>query len=194
LGRLEDLVAGIDVGLGRGDDDVRIGPLSVDDPPAALQPHRDLALRIRPTRNRVDRVELQNGTALDDRLDRLEGRVHRPAAAGGPDLLLAIEGEYQVGTGDLPGLGADAQRDQLDTLVGGVQGRVRDKRLQVFVEDLMFLVGEIFEAGKAALRSSSEPMTTPNSCSRVRNAFRPECLPRTIRLAFQPTSSARMIS
>ena len=43
---VHDLVAGIDVGLGRSNHDVSICTLPIDDTPTLLETHRDLALRI----------------------------------------------------------------------------------------------------------------------------------------------------
>ena len=49
-------IQGIDVGLGRGNDDVGIGTLSVDDAAILFQTHRHLALRVRAAGNVVHRI------------------------------------------------------------------------------------------------------------------------------------------
>ncbi|MNT60831.1 hypothetical protein D3C72_1984380 [compost metagenome] len=57
-----------------------------------------------------------------------------------------------------------------------------------------FLSARSLKRAKAAFSSPSPARTIPSSSSRERNAARPECLPMTILLAFQPTDSADMIS
>ena len=59
-----ELVQRVDVGLGRGHDDVGVGAHAVDDAPALGQPHRHLALRVGAAGDVVHRVEQQLGAAL----------------------------------------------------------------------------------------------------------------------------------
>src|SRR3990172_5203117 len=78
--RPDQLVQGVEIGLGRGDDDVRVRPVAVDDAPALLQAHGDLALRVRAGGDVADGIEQQLAVGADDAVNRLEGRIHRPAA------------------------------------------------------------------------------------------------------------------
>ena len=55
----KQFIDGIDVGLGGGNDNVRIGPLTVHDAPPFLETHGDFPLSISATGNGVDRVEQQ---------------------------------------------------------------------------------------------------------------------------------------
>ncbi|MNN02119.1 hypothetical protein D3C81_1147660 [compost metagenome] len=57
-----------------------------------------------------------------------------------------------------------------------------------------FLSASSLKRAKAVFSSASPGRTMPSSSRRARKALRPECLPMTILLAFQPTSWARMIS
>ena len=70
-------VEGVDIGLGRGHQDVGIGAIAVDDAPTLLQAHGDLALGVGALGDGVDRIQLQAGRGVGDRLDGLEGRIHR---------------------------------------------------------------------------------------------------------------------
>jgi hypothetical protein len=51
------LVQGVDIGLGRGNHDIRVRALSVNDPAVLGQAHGNFALRIRPGGDRVHRVK-----------------------------------------------------------------------------------------------------------------------------------------
>ena len=51
---IDNLVQRIDVGLGRGDDDVGIRTLAVDHPAIFFHPDRDFALRVRAGGNGID--------------------------------------------------------------------------------------------------------------------------------------------
>src|SRR5690554_492482 len=57
-----DQVQGIDIGLGRGNHDVGISAIAVDDAAILLQSYGYLALRVGSLGNGIDRVELQIGT------------------------------------------------------------------------------------------------------------------------------------
>ena len=57
-----------------------------------------------------------------------------------------------------------------------------------------FLSANCLKRAKASFNSASEANSEPNSVIRLLKAFLPECLPKTMRLADQPTSSARIIS
>src|SRR3970040_84712 len=52
--RRNQLVQGIDIGLGRCDNDVGVSSVTVDNAPASFQPHGHFTLRIRPARDVVD--------------------------------------------------------------------------------------------------------------------------------------------
>ena len=70
---------------------------------------------------------------------------------------------------------------------------IGDQRLQVLVEDFMLLVRQLLEAGKGSVQLVAFQCDA-QLLRRERNAARPECLPITILLAFQPTDWADMIS
>ena len=74
-------------------------------------------------------------------------------------------------------------------------GLLRHQRLQVLVEDLGLLVGQVLEAlERLVVAASSLSSSMPSSFRRCLKALRPESLPSTILLVAQPTSSAVMIS
>src|SRR5512134_3904609 len=74
------LVEGVDISLGGGDDDVGVRALAVDDAPVLGEPHRHFALRVGAGGDVVDRVEQELRPAFHDRLDRLERGIHGAAA------------------------------------------------------------------------------------------------------------------
>ena len=76
------LVERIQVGTRRGDDDVGIGAVAVDDAPALGKACSNLALRIGAGGDGVDRVKQKFRAAPDDAFDCLEGRIDRTAATG----------------------------------------------------------------------------------------------------------------
>jgi len=88
---------------------------------------------------------------LHQLLDRLERCIDRttPLRIAGP--LRAIDGEHDARMRHLAGLRRHTQRDQLEVLLGRRDRFLRDQRLQVFVEDLALLVGEVLEAGKGGI-------------------------------------------
>ena len=71
------LVQRMQIGLGRGHDDVGIGALPVDDAPVLRQTHGDFALGIGAAGDVVDRIQQQVGTTVDHRFQRLEGGIDR---------------------------------------------------------------------------------------------------------------------
>ena len=148
LFRFHDLVQRVDIGLGRGDDDIRVGALAIDDAPALFQTHGHLALRVGAGGDVVDRVQQQFGAAVHDRLYRPEGGVHRAAAFAAAFLFLAVHVDGHRGHGGFTGFRTDLQRHQLDPLVAGLNAGVGYQCLQILVVDLVLLVGQFLEAGK----------------------------------------------
>ncbi len=148
LQRRHQPVGGVDVGLGRGDDDVGVGSLAVDDHLVLLQAYRDLALGIGAAGDVVHRVERQFRTGLHQCLDGLEGGIHGSGAGCRDALLLAVDGQHHVGGGRLAGFGADTQRNQLDARLVGLVHGFGDQGLQILVEDFVLLVRQRLEAGK----------------------------------------------
>src|SRR3989338_7718486 len=140
------LVDGIEIGVGRGDDDVGIGAVAVDDAPAAFQAHRDLALRIGAAGDVVDGVQQQLPAAADDTVDGLERRIHRPAAVGDGLLFRTVGRERYRGVRRLAGLGTNLERNQPVMFVLLLQIGLGYERLQIFIEDFVLLVGKILEA------------------------------------------------
>ena len=72
--------------------------------------HLHLALRVGAFGHVVHRVEQQLRAALHHALDRLEGRVHRPAAARLGAVLLAVLGDHHARERLLAGLGVRGER------------------------------------------------------------------------------------
>src|SRR3989338_2703472 len=140
------LVDGVEIGLGRGDDDVGVGAMAVDDAPAAFQTHRDLALRIGAAGDVVDGVQQQLPAAADDAVDGLERRIHRPTAVGAGLLFRTVDRERYRGVRRFASLGTNLERNQPVMLVLLFQIGLGDKRLYIFIEDFMLLVGEVLEA------------------------------------------------
>jgi hypothetical protein len=106
----------------------------------------------------------------------------------------AADRQRHLGARRLAGLRVEAGRHQAVMLGFGVTISSRISAVQVLVEDLMLLVGELLEAREGLVEVLLALDLDPSSCRRARKALRPECLPSTSLLAPQPTSSARMIS
>src|SRR5580765_8412911 len=146
LGLACQLVQRADVGLGRGDHDIGIRADAVDDASALRQAHRHLPLRLSAGGHGVHREEQQLGAALRDRLDRLEGGVDRAVALRLGASLPARFKEGDLCKRLLPHAARLVHGDELPVLLRRVPGLLRDQGLQVLVEDLGFLVGEVLEA------------------------------------------------
>jgi hypothetical protein len=84
--------------------------------------------------------------------------------------------------------------DQLVVLALRGDVLIGNQCLQVFVKDLVLLVGQFLEAGKRGIQRLFAVETIANAARRDLKALRPECLPSTSLFCAQPTSSARMIS
>ena len=78
-------------------------------------------------------------------------RVHRAAAQRGDLLLVAVDRQRDCCIRGLAGLRAYPQRDQLDPLILGLGGGIRDQGLEILVEDLVFLVRQVLEAEKGGV-------------------------------------------
>src|SRR3569623_2457298 len=107
LHRFHLFIEGIDVGLGRGDDDVGVGALAVDDSAALLHSHRHFALRISAAGDGIDRIELQVGAAPHNRFEGLDHGIHRPVALSLHSRFRAVQPQAHLGLGRLAGFRAD---------------------------------------------------------------------------------------
>src|SRR5687768_15615804 len=140
------LVEGADVGLGRSHHDVGVGAHAVHYTPALREAHGHLALRLGAGGHGVYREQQQLGAALGDGLDGLEGGVDGTVALGLGTLLGSILRHHYRGVRPLAHAAALAHGDQLPMLLRRAPGFLRHQRLQVLVEDLGLLVGQVLEA------------------------------------------------
>ena len=187
-------VEGIDIGLGRRHQDVGVGTIAIDDAPGLFQAHGDFALGVGALGDGVDRVQLQAGLRAGNRLDGLEGRVHRTGALRGRPALLAIDTDHDLRVRHFAGFARHFQAQQLEVLGGFGAQAVGNQRLQVFVEDLVLLVGQLLETGKGGVQfalagQDDTQLLQPRTKRRTPGMFAHDHL-----LAFQPTDSADMIS
>ena len=78
LNRCHHFIQGVDVGLGRGDDDVGIGTVTIDYATAALQTHGDFTLGIGTAGDIADRIELLLNTTFYDIFNGSKCGVYGP--------------------------------------------------------------------------------------------------------------------
>src|SRR5215467_219462 len=138
-------VQGVDVRLRRRHDDVGVGPDAVDDPSALGEPDRHLALRLGALSHGVDRVKLELRAARRHGLDRLEDRIHRPVALRRGRALRTGVRQHDARVRPLAGAALLLQLYELRAHRRRSFGFVRHQDVQVNVEDLVLLVGELLE-------------------------------------------------
>src|SRR5690606_8588094 len=85
----------IEIGLGRGDNDIGIRTQAIDDEAVALQTHSDLALGIGAVGDCVDRIQLQFGMTSRNFFDRIEHRIDRAIALRANGLGGAVDTDRQ---------------------------------------------------------------------------------------------------
>lgn len=184
----------VEIGLGGGEHYIRIGAVAVDDSSGFFQAHGHFALGIGALGDGVDGVQLQAGAGAGQALDGLEGGVHRAGALGAGFLLLAVDAEHHAGFGDLPGARGDFKEGQAEVLGGFFAEGVGDQGLEVFVEDLVLLVGQGLEAGEGLVQLGLAGQVDAQLFQAGAEGVRPESLPRESLLVCQPTDWADMIS
>ena len=190
------LVQRVDVGLGRRDDDVGVRALPVHDAAGLRQPHRHLALRIGAARDVVDRIQQQLRAALDELSIALNDASTGPLPLASAGRSLPSSDNTILANGYSPVSECAVSDTRLVVLVLDVlEVLFGDQRLQILVEDLALLVGELLEARERGVeRLFRRRASMPISCRRVLNALRPDSLPSVSRFVLQPTVSALMIS
>src|SRR5216684_7747002 len=80
LRRQGKLIQGIEIGLGRSNNDIRVGAVAIDNAPGLFQTHRYFTLGVGAAGDVVNREQLQLAAACHYLFNRLERRIDRAAA------------------------------------------------------------------------------------------------------------------
>ncbi|CWN84444.1 Uncharacterised protein [Neisseria meningitidis] len=109
-------------------------------------------MAFRTLRDGIDGINLQSRAALRHAFNRFENCINRAGTGCGSAFFFAFDAEHDVGARLFAGFGTDFLGNEFVAFGIHIAHFVRHQRVQVFIEDFAFFVGEFFEACKCRVQ------------------------------------------
>ncbi len=135
----------MDVGAGRRDEGVGVGGLAGGDEALFRETHGDCGLCVRAFGYRTHLIEFEHGSVRHELADAVENGVDGAVARRTRGADFAVDGEFEVGGLRAIRAGDDFQARQRDAFLLASH-LVVDESDDVFIENMLLLVGQILEA------------------------------------------------